>query len=240
MDIDRSRLVVIPPFGPGRCRLPLRVGCRCRRQLLRQRPIARLIYMNIYEYIYVCVFVYVYVCTHLCKIEIEIDRQIEIDRLVNRKKDRQTDRQMDSWIQIYRDRQTDINRRYLRLALEGAACLSEDAASVGGSSLYLTCFVTVFLLSGPMIFGCLGKSPDERRFVYRYSSSSTSVWPWKVPPACLCEYAAGVGGSFFGNARLLDLFTYIYMNIYLFVCVCVCVFMCSFMYVKQRQRQIER
>jgi len=30
--------------------------------------------------------------------------------------------------------------------------------------LCLTCFVTVFLLSGPRIFGCLGKSAGERRF----------------------------------------------------------------------------
>ena len=27
----------------------------------------------------------------------------------------------------------------------------------------VTCFVTVFLLPGSFFFGCLGKSPDERR-----------------------------------------------------------------------------
>jgi len=30
--------------------------------------------------------------------------------------------------------------------------------------LYLACFVTVFLFSGPSVFGCLGRSPGERRF----------------------------------------------------------------------------
>jgi len=29
--------------------------------------------------------------------------------------------------------------------------------------LYLACFVTVFLLSGPTVFGCLGKTPGEIR-----------------------------------------------------------------------------
>jgi len=31
--------------------------------------------------------------------------------------------------------------------------------------LYVTCFVTVFLLSGPVFFGCLGKSPGETFFL---------------------------------------------------------------------------
>jgi len=30
--------------------------------------------------------------------------------------------------------------------------------------LHLACFVTVFLLPGPTVFGSLGKSPSERRF----------------------------------------------------------------------------
>ena len=29
---------------------------------------------------------------------------------------------------------------------------------------YLSCFVTVFSLPGPAVFGCLAKSPGERRF----------------------------------------------------------------------------
>ena len=44
--------------------------------------------------------------------------------------------------------------------------------------LYLTCFVTVCLLSGPGMFGCLGKSPGERLFLSTHTLMVLSGLRW--------------------------------------------------------------
>jgi len=47
---------------------------------------------------------------------------------------------------------------------DAPAPLKRSMLAPGRRVLYLACFVTVFLLSGPGVFGCLGQSPGERRF----------------------------------------------------------------------------
>jgi len=55
----------------------------------------------------------------------------------------------------------------LRALVSVASCRCKLIQAGSRRMLYLACFFTVFLLSGPGFFGCLGKSPGERLVLTR-------------------------------------------------------------------------